>query len=83
MDLSYWELIGTHMSDLLSELIVMWAAVGTQQERKNTDKEVVFKNKETLESKIGAQVTRLWFIHKAFSEALLVCPALGFLRLFT
>ena len=46
-DLSYWELIKTHMSKLLSKLIVMWAAVSTQQERRGTDKELVFKSKET------------------------------------
>ena len=78
-DLSYWELIGAHMSDLLSELILMWAAASPQQERRNTDKEVVLKNKETSESKIGARVTGLWVIHKAFSETPLTCPALRFL----
>lgn len=34
-NLSYWELIA-HMSDLLSELIVTWAAVCTPQEKGNT-----------------------------------------------
>ena len=55
-DLSCWELMEARVSELLSELTVMCAALSTRQEGRNTDMEVLLKL-EKLKPELGWQVS--------------------------